>query len=175
MMQLQSATDTTWEVPLGYFFAEYHTGWNRLQYSALYHCMNLLAVTPSGDKKTVANISQDWANGSLEVPSWLYSCIGWSSLLNHLTDGVSFTLHCCWHRFVLKTLLQLPIPDRSKYTEGVVGDRKMMQLWRDCFKRCELMRSPVILLDIRGVTFGGRGGSNLMSQWRYFFEFGDTP
>ena len=24
----------------------------------------------------------------------------------------------------LKTLLQLPIPDLSKYTEGVVGDRK---------------------------------------------------
>ena len=29
-MQLQPAIDTTWEVLLGYFFAEYHTGWNRL-------------------------------------------------------------------------------------------------------------------------------------------------
>ena len=29
-MQLQPATDKTSEVPLGYFFAEYHTGWNRL-------------------------------------------------------------------------------------------------------------------------------------------------
>ena len=82
-------------------------------------------MTPSGDNKTVANDSQDWANSSLEIPSWLYSCIGWSSLLNHLTDGISFTLHCCWRRFVLsKTLLQLPIPDRSKYTEGVVGNKK---------------------------------------------------
>ena len=26
-------------------------------------------------------------------------------------------------------------------TEGVVGNNKMLQLWRDCFKRCELMRS----------------------------------
>ena len=56
---------------------------------------------------------------------YIYSCIGWSSLLNHLTDEVSFTLHCCWRRFVLsKTLLQLPIPDRSKCTEGVVGNKK---------------------------------------------------
>ena len=72
--------------------------------------------------KTVANDSQDWANSSLEIPSWLYSCIGWSSLFNHLTDGVSFTLRCCWHHFVLsKILLQLPIPD---HTEGVVGSKK---------------------------------------------------
>ena len=34
--------------------------------------------------------------------------------LNHLTDGVSFTLQCCRRRFVLsKTLLQLLIPDLS--------------------------------------------------------------
>ena len=47
-------------------------------------------------------------------------------MLNHLTDGASFTLHCCWRRFVLsKTLLQLPIPDRSKYIEGVVGNKKL--------------------------------------------------
>ena len=26
-------------------------------------------------------------------------------------------------------------------TEGVVGNNKMLQLWRYCFKRCELMRS----------------------------------
>ena len=35
-MQLQPATDRTWQVPLGYFFVEYYTGWSRLQYSTLY-------------------------------------------------------------------------------------------------------------------------------------------
>ena len=43
-MQHQPAIGTTWKVPLGYFFAEYSTGWNRLyenmtlaeMYSVLY-------------------------------------------------------------------------------------------------------------------------------------------
>ena len=63
------------------------------------HSITALGSQSKWDNKTVANDSQDWANSSLEIPSWLYSCIGWSSLLNHLTDGVSFTLHCCWRRF----------------------------------------------------------------------------
>ena len=64
------------------------------------------------------------------IPSWLYRCIDLIALLNHLKDGVSFSLHCCMHRFVLSTtLLQLVVPDWSKYTEGcVAGNEKMMQL-----------------------------------------------
>ena len=58
--------------------------------SIIINNLTLLVVTPSGDNKTVANDSQDWANGSLEIPSGLYSCIGWSALLNHLTDGVCY-------------------------------------------------------------------------------------
>ena len=53
----------------------------------------LLAVTPIGDNRTVANdclAYPDWANDSLEIVSWLYSCT--SSY--QLTDRVSFTLHC---------------------------------------------------------------------------------
>jgi len=33
---------------------KYHTGWNRLQYSALYHCSD----SCSGDNRMVANKSQ---------------------------------------------------------------------------------------------------------------------
>ena len=69
-MLIQPATDRTWQVPLGYFFAEYHTGWNRL-YSATYHNL-ILAVLLS-----------DFLLTTLTEPSWLYSCIGWNSLLNH--------------------------------------------------------------------------------------------
>ena len=59
----------------------------------------------------------------------LNCCIGSSSLLNHLTEGIFFNLNCCWHCFVLsKTLLQFSIPGQSKYTEGVAGNKKMMQL-----------------------------------------------
>ena len=50
-------------------------------------------------------------------------CIGLSSLLNYLKDGdhhgVSFSLHYCWRCFI-KDLLQV--------TEGVVSNKKMMQL-----------------------------------------------
>ena len=95
--------------------------------------LNLLAVTPSGNNKTVAN-------SSLEIPSWLYSCIGWSSLLNHLTDGVSFTLHYYWHcqRLCYNSRFQIGLN-----TQRVWAVIKMMQLWPDYFKRCELMRSRV--------------------------------
>ena len=69
-MLLQPATDRAWQVPLGCFFVEYHTGWNRL-YSAPYHNL-ILAV-----------LLTDFLLTTLTEPSWLYSCIGWNSLLNH--------------------------------------------------------------------------------------------
>ena len=53
---------------------------------------------------------------SLAVPSWVCSCICWSSLLNHLTDGVSFRLHCV-ARVVIFNF-------RSKYTDGVASTKK---------------------------------------------------
>ena len=92
------------EVLIAFPFSERLTAdyWNIIL--AETDCSTVHSITAPGsqskwDNKTVANDSQDWANSSLEIPSWLYRCIGWSSLLNHLTDGVSFILHCCWRRF----------------------------------------------------------------------------
>ena len=84
-----------------------------LKETAVQHTLPLLlAVTPSGDNRTVARTGQ--------MILWKYlhgytcSCIPWSTLLNHLTDRVSFSLHCCWCCFVLsKTLLPVGLSTQS--------------------------------------------------------------
>ena len=89
-MQLQPATDRTWQVSLGYFFGyearvtywvkqtvqKYDTGWNSTPHSITL----LLAVTPNENNRQM--IARTGANDSLEIHSWLYCCIaGWSSLV----------------------------------------------------------------------------------------------
>ena len=72
-----------------------------------------LAVTSSG---TVANDSHVWFLAHYPCNAFMASCISWSSLLNHLTDGISFSLYCCWLCFVLsKTVLQFLTPSLSTH------------------------------------------------------------
>ena len=88
----------------------------------------------SGDNRTVANDSQ---NGQMKyLHAWLYSSVGWNSLLNHLTDGVSFILHCCWSHFCFTKNSRFQV-GLLKYTESVAGNKKWCNYWFNA--RCKLI------------------------------------
>ena len=105
--------------------------------STAHSISQFLAVTQSADYRMVAN---DRLGKSFPgIPSWLYSCIGWSSLINHLTDGVSFTLHCCWCRFVLPKTVAIKIKFLNSSTQRLwpvlKNDAIMTSIFRNCCRR----------------------------------------
>ena len=109
-----------------------------LKYTRLYKCTLslLLAVTSSGGSRTVANDSHYWFLVHFSGSAFMPSHISWSSLLSTITWRMEF--------FSIWSLAGVELFHKNSVcscTRRVWHTIKMMQLWRDHFKWCELMPS----------------------------------